>query len=65
MMKSFLQTKEEAKSLLRDIAVMHKNPPEEQEASMEEETTDSRRVLFYDSDLLWDNHDSSNANSTP
>ncbi|EEB13552.1 cell division cycle, putative [Pediculus humanus corporis] len=58
------ETKEEAKSLLRDIAVMQKNPQEEQETSMEEENSDSRRVLFYDSDLLWDNHDSSNPNTT-
>ena len=43
---------------------MQKNPQEEQETSMEEENSDSRRVLFYDSDLLWDNHDSSNPNTT-
>lgn len=43
---------------------MQKNP-EAPETPMEEETPLSRRVLFSDSDLLWDDPDAPNMSSTP
>ncbi|KAL0271726.1 UNVERIFIED_CONTAM: hypothetical protein PYX00_008721 [Menopon gallinae] len=59
------ETKEEAKSLLRDIAMLQKNPQEARDTPMEEETSTSGRILFSDSDLLWDEPDNANVPSTP